>query len=357
MNGDAGPHSRGAEASEASTDGDVDEPVTGRWKSRLVGGGRAGTSTLWISVVLVLLLALFTVLAPREFVSAANIRNILTNASSLLLLAVGETYVIITAGIDLSVGSVLIFSGVVSAKVMLWTGDQRSGPGVALLGLLAALVCGLAWGALNGFLIVHTRVTSLIVTLGTLSMALGMSQILTNGVDLSGVPDILNRTVGSGEFLGIPWLVWITLVVTAFLGVVLAVTRFGRRTYAIGSNEEAARRAGIPVGAHLVKIYAMSGLLAGLAGFLNLARFTTTTLGGHAADNLNAIAGVVIGGTSLFGGVGVIFGTVIGVLIPAVLQTGLVIIGVQPYWEEVLIGAVLIGAVYIDQLRRQRRSG
>ena len=133
----------------------------------------------------------------------------------------------------------------------------------------------------------------------------------------------------------------------------LAATRFGRYTYAVGSNEEAARRAGIAVDAHLMKVYALAGPLSGLAGFMSLARFATTTIGGHDTDNLSAIAAVVIGGTSQFGGIGTVLGTVFGVFIPAVLQNGFIIVGVQPFWQEIAVGAVLVGAVYLDQLRRR----
>jgi ribose transport system permease protein len=134
------------------------------------------------------------------------------------------------------------------------------------------------------------------------------------------------------------------------------VTRFGRHTYAIGSNPEAARRVGINVDRHLIKVYALSGLLAGVAGVLSLARFSTTTIASHSTDNLSAIAAVVLGGTSLFGGVGTVAGSVIGVLIPAVLKNGFVIIGVEPFWQSVAVGAVLIIAVYLDQLRRHAQD-
>jgi ribose transport system permease protein len=137
-------------------------------------------------------------------------------------------------------------------------------------------------------------------------------------------------------------------------GIVLAQTRFGRYTYAVGSSAEGVRRAGVSVDAHLIKVYTLMGGLAGLAGFLNLARFGTTTIGGHTTDNLNVIAAVVIGGTSLFGGIGTILGTVFGVFIPAVLQNGFIIVGVQPFWQQVAVGIVLIAAVYLDQLRRAR---
>jgi ribose transport system permease protein len=228
--------------------------------------------------------------------------------------------------------------------------------GVILVGLVVALVSGLAWGALNGFLITKGKIPAFIVTLGTFGMALGAALLLTGGVDVRDVPFKLVTTIGTGRLFGqVPYLVIVSVGVALVLGVVLAQTRFGRYTYVIGSNEEGARRGGVAVDRHLIKVYALAGTLAGLAGFLSLARFATTTIGGHTTDNLNAIAAVVIGGTSLFGGVGTILGTVFGVFIPAVLQNGFVIIGVQPFWQQVAVGAVLIIAVYLDQLRRRSR--
>jgi ribose transport system permease protein len=229
-----------------------------------------------------------------------------------------------------------------------------NGWGVIAVGLVVSLACGLAWGMLNGLLIARAKIPALIVTLGTLGMALGFALLITGGVDEREVPAKLVDTIGTGRlFDQIPWLVIIAFAVAAVLGVVLARTRFGRYTYAIGSNDEAARRAGIGVDRHLVKVYALAGTLSGLAGFLSLARFATTTIGGHSTDNLQAIAAVVIGGTSLFGGVGAILGTLFGVFIPAVLQNGFVIVGIQPFWQQVAVGAVLIAAVYLDQLRRR----
>jgi ribose transport system permease protein len=312
----------------------------------------AGSST-WIGLILVGLIVAFSLLQPSEFFSVANARNIATDAAVLLIIATGLTYVIVTAGIDLSVGSVLVFSGVVSAKLMNEAGGNNWG--VIILGLVTALAGGFAWGFLNGFLVTKARIPSFIVTLGTFGMALGAALLITGGVDEREVPFKLITTIGSGRLFGqVPWLVVIAAVVCLVFGVILAATRFGRYTYAIGSNAEGARRAGVNVDAHLIKVYALTGTLAGLAGFLSLARFGTTTIGGHTTDNLNAIAAVVIGGTSLFGGVGTILGTVFGVFIPAVLQNGFVIVGVQPFWQQVAVGAVLIGAVYLDQLRRAR---
>jgi ribose transport system permease protein len=222
------------------------------------------------------------------------------------------------------------------------------------VGLAVALAAGLGWGTLNGFLIAKARIPPLIVTLGTLGMALGAALLITGGVDERDVPFKLVATIGTGRLADqVPWLVLIAFTVALVFGILLAKTRFGRYTYAVGSNEEAARRAGVAVDRHLIKVYALAGCLSGLAGFMNLARFSTTTLGGHNTDNLQAIAAVVIGGTSLFGGIGTVLGTVFGVFIPAVLQNGFIIVGVQPFWQQVAVGAVLIGAVYLDQLRRR----
>jgi ribose transport system permease protein len=312
----------------------------------------AGSSTQ-IGLILVALIAAFSLLSFEDFFAVANARNIATDAAVLLVLAVGSTYVIVTAGIDLSVGSVLVFSGVLAAKLMNEVGGD--GWGVILLGFAASLAAGLAWGLFNGLLVAKAKLPAFIVTLGSLGMSLGAAYLITGGVDEREVPFRLVSNVGIGRVLGIPYLVLIALAVAAVLGIMLAQTRFGRYTYAIGSNEEAVRRAGVNVDRHLIKIYALAGTLSGLAGFMNLARFGTTTIGGHATDNLNAIAAVVIGGTSLFGGIGSILGTVFGVFIPAVLQNGFVIVGVQAFWQQVAVGAVLILAVYLDQLRRARQ--
>jgi ribose transport system permease protein len=309
-------------------------------------------STTWIILILVGTILVFSIMEPSSFATVNNARNLATNAAILLVIAVGMTFVIITAGIDLSVGSVLVFSGVVSAKAM--NGMDGNGWDVILVGLVVALACGLGWGVLNGILITKARVPPLIVTLGTLGMSLGLALIITDGVDIREVPPRLVTSIGVGRlFEQIPWLVIIAVAVAVIFGVMLHSTRFGRHTYAIGSNDEAARRAGINVDRHLIAIYAISGLLAGLAGFMSLARFATTTIGGHATDNLQAIAAVVLGGTSLFGGVGTVLGTVVGVFIPAVLQNGFVITGVETFWRDVAVGAVLIAAVYLDQLRRR----
>jgi ribose transport system permease protein len=323
------------------------EPSQPAWRQLLTG------STTSIFLVLIALIAVFSVLQFNEFFTVSNLRNIATDAAVLLIVASGLTYVIITAGIDLSVGSVLVFASVVSARAMNAVGGDNWG--VIIVGVIVGLLAGVAWGILNGFLVTKAKIPSFIVTLGTLGMALGAALLITGGVDERDVPFKLVETIGTGRLFGqIPWLVVIAAVVALIFGIILAQTRFGRYTYAIGSNEEGVRRAGVNVDRHLIKVYALCGALAGFAGALSLARFGTTSIAGNTTLNLDAIAAIVIGGTSLFGGVGTIVGTVVGVFIPAVLRNGFVIVGVQPFWQQVAVGAVLIIAVYLDQLRRAK---
>ncbi len=311
----------------------------------------ARLQALQIIIVLAVIVVIFALLKPGSFLTVFNIRGIVQDTSILAVLGVGMTLVIVTGGIDLSVGSVLVFSGVVADKAMAAMGGQ--GWGAALVGAVVAVACGLGWGMLNGVLIARAKVPPLIVTLGTLGMALGLAEVITGGVDLRDVPTVMVNTVGFGNvFWQIPTLAVIAAVVVVLGIVLLHRTRFGLHTYALGSNPEAGRRSGLNVTRHLIMVYALSGLLAGFAGWLNLAFFQSTTIGGQSTTNLSVIAGTVIGGTSLFGGYGSILGTTIGLFIPSTLQNGFVIIGIQPFWQEVVVGAVLIAAVYVDQQRR-----
>jgi ribose transport system permease protein len=314
----------------------------------------AGSQPTVLFLVLAALVLFFAIARPAGFPTVANARNVASDAAILLVLAVGSTFVIMTAGIDLSINGVLVFSGVIGAKAMVAVGGD--GAAVAFVGLVAALVSGIAWGTVNGVLVARARVPALIVTLGTWGMSLGLALLLTGGLDIAYIPKWLVTGLGSGRFEGVPWLVIVSVLVAIVGGLILAVTRFGRFTYAVGSNPESCRRAGINVRLHLVKVYALAGCLSGLAGYLSVARFATTTLGGHSTDNMQTIAAVVIGGTSLFGGVGTMIGTAIGVFIPVVLLNGFVVLGMQPFWQQVAVGAVLIVAVYIDQLRRRMRD-
>ncbi|GAB3908094.1 ABC transporter permease [Kibdelosporangium lantanae] len=318
-------------------------------------------NTFWIAMVLVALVVVFGAIAPGSFLTFYNFQQLFIETSVLLVIAVGMTFVIITSGIDLSVGSVLIFAGMISAKTMEWMSPgqdaSNAGWGTIVVGLVVALAGGAAWGLLNGFLVAKAQIPPLIVTLGSLGAAVGVASLLNDGTNVRTVPLTLRDSLGFGTLEGnIPNMVVVAAVVAVVFGLLLHTTRFGRYTYAIGSNAEAARLAGIGVTRHLTMVYLLTGLLAGVAGFMSLAYFQSTTISGHALDNLNAIAAVVIGGTSLFGGVGTIVGTVIGVFIPAVLAKGFTIIGVQPYWQGIAVGAVLVAAVWFDQQRRRAQN-
>ncbi len=308
--------------------------------------------TTTMLLVLVGIVVTFSVLSPAAFFTVGNAQGILSDAAVLLVLAVGATFVIVTAGIDLSVGSVLVFSAVVGAKAMERVGGE--GAPTILLGLVVAVAAGTGWGLLNGVLIARARVPAFVVTLGTLGAAYGLALVISDGIDIRAVPAPLVE-LGNGRWLGVPIIALAAAAVTAIAGIVLAFTVFGRRTYAIGSSAESARRAGIAVETTLVQIYAMAGALAGLGAFLTLARFGTTTIAGNTTTNLQVITAVVIGGTSLFGGSGWMLGTTVGVFIPIVLANGFIIRGVVPYWQYVAVGAVLVLAVLVDQRRRARR--
>ena len=286
-------------------------------------------------------------------ICAVKTMNLVVDTSIFLVMAVGMTYVMVAAGFDLSIGSVLVFSGICAVKTMNAIGGQ--GYATVLAGLAAAIVGGVAWGLFNGFCVTRLRVPALITTLGSLGAALGIANLLTDGNDIAVAQKAMIQLQIS-NVLGFPWIVWIALVVVVIGAAVLRYTRFGRHTYVIGSNDEAARRAGINVKRHLVQLYVISGALAGLAGMMSLVRFSTTTIGGHSQDALTVITGVILGGTSLYGGYGVVLGTVIGIFIPTVLQNGLIVEQVQPFWQNVAIGFILIAAVYLDQLKRRARD-
>ncbi|RSM82837.1 ABC transporter permease [Kibdelosporangium aridum] len=334
------------------------EPTVQR---RALSARLLSANTFWIALVLLALIVVFSAMAPDSFLTFFNFQQLFIETSVLLVIAVGMTFVIITGGIDLSVGSVLIFAGMISAKTMEWMSPNQdasnAGWGVIIVGLIVAIAGGSMWGLVNGLLVARANIPPLIVTLGTLGAALGVASLLNDGTNVRTVPLELRDSLGFGTLEGnIPNLVVVAVVITVIFGLVLHTTRFGRYTFAIGSNAEAARRAGIGVTRHLTNVYLLTGFLAGIAGFMSLAYFQSTTISGHTTDNLNAIAGVVMGGTSLFGGIGTILGTVIGVFIPAVLQKGFNIIGVQPYWQQIAVGAVLVAAVWFDQQRRRSQN-
>jgi ribose transport system permease protein len=319
-----------------------------RFKRRLLG-----SSPLLMFGVFVAIFLVFTVAHPHTFPSFLNVRNMITDTSLYLIMGVGFTYVMIAAGFDLSQGSVLVFGQVIAAKVMFAIGGQ--GGWTVAVGVVAAILGGAIWGLFNGLVITKLGVPPLITTLGSLGAALGIANLLTQGQDNTPTPNALT-TLSAQTPWGMPWMVWVAVLCALGGGLVLHLTRFGRHTYVIGSNIEAARRGAIKVDRHVVKLYIISSSLAGLAGMMALINNTTTTVGGHATDSLTVVTGVALGGVSLFGGSGLMIGTVIGMLVPTVLANGLISIHVQSFWQQVVTGFILILAVYLDQVKRRRRN-
>jgi ribose transport system permease protein len=309
---------------------------------------------LLLLLALAVIVGIFDVLNPG-FLGTDNISSILQDSTETILLAFAETLVIITGGIDISVGATLGLSGIIGSIVLVALGQAGFGPLPSLLiGTLAALAVGFVIGLCNALMITRARVTPFIATLAMLGIATGLTFVLTNGVDISGLaPQIANW--GNHVFLGI---LTLPIVVTAILGIGVGLflhrARFGRWTFAIGSNARAARGAGIPVARHLTKIYVLAGLLSAVAGVLVFMRLGTGSPLEGANDELNAIAAVVIGGASLFGGTGTIIGTLLGALIIGTIVNGLIVAGIQPYWQTVIIGVIIAIAVMVQERGRAR---
>jgi ribose transport system permease protein len=217
-----------------------------------------------------------------------------------------------------------------------------------------AIVTGTLFGVINGILVTRLRLSSFLVTLATTGIGLGTTLVITHGANIPNLPRSLQTGFAVNRVFGVvPMPVILSLLVAAILWFVLARTRFGVHTLAIGSSPEAAARAGIATGRHLTVLFGLMGMLTGLAAMVDISRFATTNIGGHQTDNLQAIAATVIGGTSLFGGVASIPGAVIGTLVPVVLSTGLVIMRVDSFYQLIVVGIIIILAVYIDQRNRQ----
>jgi ribose transport system permease protein len=315
------------------------------------------TTAFWMTVVLIALVALFSIFTrDHAFFQVTNFQAMGRDAAIGILLAVGMTYMLGSGHLDLSVGANLVLSSVLGANAMAAFASSTNFVTDLLIGLVVCFVVGALVGVVNGLLVTGARVNSFITTLATTGIATGVTLVIAGGADVPGVPQDVQLKFGVVNFFGIPITI---LVITPFvivLWVVLVRTRFGIRTLAIGSDTESAIRAGINVKRQVFYIFILSGALAGVAGFLDITRFGSTNILGHATDPLAAIAAVVIGGTSLFGGRASIGGSLAGALIPVVLGTGLVIAGLPFYYQQAVVGVILIVAVYLDQRRRERTT-
>jgi ribose transport system permease protein len=333
----------------ASAGGDVES-----WGRRL----RAGLlrQDVILLGVLIVMVVFFTAM-NSVFFSTFAFANILQDWAPVILLAVAETYVIVTAGIDLSVGSTLGLSGVVCALAMKSLTEGGTGATLTItIGVLLALATGLAVGLINALLITRAKLAPFIATLATMGAGAGLTLVLTSGVQIAGGPPAVIR-IGNTQYLTILTIpLVVVLAVVAVSWVTLEFTRFGRWTYAIGSNEFAARGAGIGVSRHLVKVYMLAGLLSALAGVFVYFRLGSGSPTSGQGQELAAIAAAVIGGTSLFGGSGRMSGTVLGALITTAVLSGLILIGVAPNWQQVVIGCLIAVAVGVQQLNLGRRK-
>lgn len=301
-----------------------------------------------------LLLAFILSLSNEYFLTPGNVSNVLLQTSINGVLAIGMTFVILTRGIDLSVGSVVALAGMVSASFATTsiTAGVAGAPYPFFVALAIGILVGVACGIIVGFIVSRFSVPAFVATLGMLSAARGMTLIYGGGKPVPALtPEF--RWIGTGSILGIPMPVILLAIVFLASWWVLTRTRFGRYIYAVGGNPHAAKTSGINVTRIRFLVYVISGGLSGLAGMMLSARTGSALPQAGIAYELDAIAAVVIGGTSLSGGVGRVTGTLIGALIIGVMNNGLDLMGIQSYYQQVLKGALIVGAVMLDQKRNQ----
>ncbi|MDZ4659327.1 MAG: ABC transporter permease [Bythopirellula sp.] len=310
------------------------------------------------SVLALSLLVLALSLATDRFLTVDNTLNVLRQISINVCLSIGMTMIILSGGIDLSVGSILALSGAIAAGLMK-NGVTLDRFGVQLQftvvgGIVAGIVVGTTLGLCNGLAITRFRLPPFVATLGMLSIARGLTMLWTGGFPITSLGDEFGK-LGTGYFLGIPMPVCIAAVLVGIFVVVTERTRFGRYLYAIGGNERAAQLSGIDVPQVKLCVYACGGLLSGIAGLLVTSRLDSATPNAGTGYELDSIAAVVIGGTSLSGGRGSIWGTLLGCLIIGVLNNGMVLLEVSPFWQQVVKGVVIIFAVAIERANRNDR--
>ena len=297
------------------------------------------------------LIALFVFLsvASPYFLTATNLSSVVRQTAVINIMALGMTMVIVSGGIDLSVGAILAFSGTIGTMAMV------SGGGVSA-GIVVGILCGLGWGVANGTMITSLKIPPFIVTLGTLGIARGLTLIISNGLPVVGLPREF-AFLGEGSVAGVPFVLLVLLACAGVMYVILHSTKLGRYTYALGSNKEAAVYAGIPVAKYTVAVYAICGMLSGVASMIEASRLMTGQPTAGQAYELQVIAAVVIGGGSLSGGEGSVVGTLIGAFIMGLLANGSDLLGINPYLQQAIIGAVIILAVALDEARKRRFSG
>jgi ribose/xylose/arabinose/galactoside ABC-type transport system permease subunit len=302
---------------------------------------------------LLLIILILSIRVPSEFLTVSNFLNVLRRSSVNAVIAVGMTSIIISGGIDLSVGSMLAFAGMGGALTMLKVGGDSITPQAMWLGTLAGILLGTLCGFLNGTLLTRLKLPPFIVTLGTMSVFRGISYVMNDGQPYN-VPGY--TYLGNGELASIPISVLIAAVVILFASLSLRYTPLGRYTYAIGSNREAAFHAGINVNRNLTAIYTIAGFLVGVAAMIATSRTVSAQPTAGISLELDIIAAVVIGGASLSGGRGTILGTIIGTLLISFLRNGCTLLGISTNVQLIVIGAIIIIAVSVDQMARTKTA-
>jgi ribose transport system permease protein len=312
---------------------------------------------LWVAVLDILLILLFGAISPGHvFFNAGNFTNMALDSAQIVLIAAGLALLLGAGELDISVGANIILASVVGAKTMVAVAGSPEqvaqgiyphlGRGLAA-GIAVAVVAGSAFGLVNAFVVTQMRVNSFIATLGTLGIGTGAALVISGGTNVENVPPSLQTGFGVRAVWGIPLPALVTLICVVVLWLLVTKTRFGIHTLAIGSSRQAASRAGIRIERHVMTLFVIVGLLAGVAAVFDLSRFSTTNLSGHQTNALSAIAGAVIGGTKLFGGRVSITGAVFGAILASILETGLIIQGFSPFYQLIVVGITLIVAVYI----------
>ena len=299
------------------------------------------------AMVAVLLLGVLLSIASPYFLTTGNLTNILVQASVVALLAGGQTFVILTGGVDLAVGALTALAGAVAGHLMIKLGVD------VYLALGVALAIGASVGLFNGYLVAFVGIPSFIVTLGGLTLWRGLAFEATGGFDNAGMPEPM-PFIGYGEWLGVPMPIVITALYFVVMAFVLSSTKLGRYVYAMGSNEMGARQVGIPIKGYKLAVYVVSGLSCALGAIVLMARMDSSSGKMAQMFELDAIAAVILGGTSLFGGRGSIWGSLLGAILITMVRNGMNLMEISQFKQMMAIGAVVIVAVWIDVIRRQR---
>lgn len=299
--------------------------------------------SLFALIIMVIILSF----ASPVFFTISNLRNVIVQVAVIAVIAVGATFVCMTGGIDLSVGAVLGVAGVLSAGVIRDTGN-------VFLAIMTCIGVSVAFGVLAGILIAYGNLPAFVSTLGLMSIARGTAFIFTHGKPISNFPDSF-RFLGAGSIGNVPVMIFVVIIIYAVMYVVLKKTSFGRITCAIGSNEEATKLTGIDTKKYKVLIYSLAGLLTGIAALMYVGRINSGHPNSGNGYELDAIAAVVIGGTSLSGGRGSVLGTIVGALIMGVIKNGLNLLNIDSYYQNVVLGVIIILAVLLDQNSKKKK--